>query len=378
MLRTGDTKMNVPFVDLKAQYQLLKGEIDAAIQSVINKTAFVGGPHVQDFEIAFAEKYGVKHCISCANGTDAIYITLKALGIGPGDEVITVANSWISTSETISQAGARPVFVDIDPDYYHIDPQRIEEKISAKTKAIIPVHLFGQPASIDKIKAICDKHGLFLIEDCAQAHFATYKGRKVGTFGIAGTFSFYPGKNLGAYGDAGAIITNDDGVAAKARMFANHGSLRKHQHDMEGINSRMDGIQAAILSVKLRYIDEWNLARNKNALVYNRLLSGIDQIQTPKSREKSFHIFHLYVVRSEKRDELANSLKSKGIDTGIHYPTALPFMPAYGYLGHKPSDFPIAYKIQNEILSLPMFPELDYEQINYVVGSIKEFLKGIS
>jgi len=367
--------MKVPFVDLKAQYQSLKGEIDAAIQSVINKTAFVGGPHVQEFEIAFAEKYGVKHCISCANGTDAIYITLKALGIAPGDEVITVANSWISTSETISQAGARPVFVDIDPDYYHIDPQKIEEKISAKTKAAIPVHLFGQPASIDKIKAICDKHGLFFIEDCAQAHFATYKGRKVGTFGIAGTFSFYPGKNLGAYGDAGAIITNDDGVAARAKMFANHGSLRKHQHEMEGINSRMDGIQAAILSVKMRYIDEWNLARNKNALIYNRLLSGIDQIQTPKIRDNSLHIFHLYVIRVEKRDELANFLKSKGIDTGIHYPTALPFMPAYSYLGHKPSDFPIAYKIQDEILSLPMFPELNNEQINYVASSIKEFFK---
>ena len=368
--------MNVPFVDLKAQYQSLKGEIDAAIQSVINKTAFVGGPYVQDFEIAFAKKYGVKHCISCANGTDAIYITLKALRIGPGDEVITVANSWISTSETISQAGARPVFVDIDPDYYHIDPQKIEEKISSKTKAIIPVHLFGQPASTDQIKSICEKHRLFLIEDCAQAHFATYKGQNVGTFGIAGTFSFYPGKNLGAYGDAGAIITNDDDLASQARMFANHGSIRKHQHDMEGINSRMDGIQAAILSVKMRYIDEWNLARNKNALIYNRFLSGIGQIQTPKIRENSFHIFHLYVVRCEKRDELANFLKSKGIDTGIHYPTALPFMPAYSYLHHRPSDFPMAYLVQNEILSLPMFPELTDEQINYVVGSIIEFLKG--
>ncbi|MGB7295408.1 MAG: DegT/DnrJ/EryC1/StrS family aminotransferase, partial [Candidatus Aminicenantales bacterium] len=238
--------MNIPFVDLKAQYQALKGEIDAAIQSVIDKAAFVGGPHVQEFEIGFADKYGVKHCISCANGTDAIYITLKALGIGPGDEVITVANSWISTSETISQTGARPVFVDIDPDYYHIDSQKIEEKISSKTKAVIPVHLFGQPACIEEIKTICKKHRLLLIEDCAQAHFATYKSQKVGTFGIAGTFSFYPGKNLGAYGDAGSIITDDDHLAEHARMFANHGSLRKHQHNMEGINSRLDGIQAAI------------------------------------------------------------------------------------------------------------------------------------
>ena len=367
--------MNIPFVDLKAQYQSLKGEIDTAIQSVINKTAFVGGPYVQEFEIAFGEKYGVKNCISCANGTDAIYITLKALRIGPGDEVITVANSWISTSETISQAGARPVFVDIDPVYYHMDPQKIEEKISPKTRAVIPVHLFGQPARIDEIKAICEKHRLFLIEDCAQAHFATYKGQKVGTFGMAGTFSFYPGKNLGAYGDAGAIITNDDDLAGRARIFANHGSLRKHQHDIEGINSRMDGIQAAILSVKMRYIDAWNLARNKNASIYNHLLSGIDQIQPPKIREDSFHIFHLYVVRSDKRDELASFLKSIGVDTGIHYPTALPFMPAYNYLGHKPFDFPIAYQIQNEILSLPMFPELNDEQIKYVASSIKGFFQ---
>jgi len=365
--------MNVPFVDLKAQYQSLKGEIDAAIQSVIDKTAFVGGPYVREFEIAFAEKYGVKHCISCANGTDAIYITLKALGIGPGDEVITVANSWISTSETISQAGAKPVFVDIDPDYYHIDPRRIEEKISSKTKAVIPVHLFGQPASIDEIRAICRNHNLFLIEDCAQAHFATYNGHKVGTFGIAGTFSFYPGKNLGAYGDAGAIVTNDEDLAKQARMFANHGSLRRHHHDIEGINSRLDGIQAAILSAKLKYIDEWNVARNKNALIYNRLLSGIGQVQIPKIRPNSFHIFHLYVIRSIKRNELADFLASKGIGTGIHYPTALPFMPAYGYLNHKPSDFPIAYKIQEEVLSLPMFPELNDEQIQYVATSVKEF-----
>ena len=365
--------MNVPFVDLKSQYQSLKGEIDAAIQSVIAKTAFVGGPHVREFETAFAEKYGVKHCISCGNGTDAIYITLKALGIGPGDEVITVANSWISTSETISQAGARPVFVDIDPDYYHIDPKKIEEKISAKTKAVIPVHLFGQPASIEEIKSICDKKGLFLIEDCAQAHFATYRGRKAGTFGIAGTFSFYPGKNLGAYGDAGAVITNDDNLAQHIRMFANHGSLQKHRHEMEGTNSRMDGLQAAILGVKLKYIDRWNEARHNNALIYNRLLLDITQTTTPKIRNNSFHVFHLYVIRVEKRDELAIFLKSKGIDTGIHYPTALPFMPAYSYLGHKHSDFPVAYQVQNEILSLPMFPELNDDQINYVASSIREF-----
>jgi dTDP-4-amino-4,6-dideoxygalactose transaminase len=366
--------MNVPFVDLKAQYQSLKGEIDAAVQSVIDKTAFVGGPHVQEFETAFAAKNGMNHCISCANGTDAIYITLKALGIGPGDEVITVANSWISTSETITQAGARPVFVDIDPDFYHIDPGKIEEKITSRTKAVIPVHLFGQAARIDDVQKICERHNLFLIEDCAQAHFATYGGRKVGTFGVAGTFSFYPGKNLGAYGDAGAIITSDDDLAKRARMFANHGSLRKHQHDIEGINSRLDGLQAAILSVKMKHVDDWNLARNRNARIYNRLLSSLGQVVTPSIRENAFHIFHLYVIRSQKRDGLAAFLKSRGIDTGIHYPTALPFMPAYDYLQHKQSDFPVANKVQHEILSLPMFPELTEEQMSYVAGSIKEFV----
>jgi len=367
--------LNIPFVDLKAQYLSLKPEIDAAIHSVIERTAFIRGPFAEEFEKSFAGKYGVKYCISCANGTDAIYITLKALGIGPGDEVITVANSWISTSETITQAGAKPVFVDIEPDYYHIDPQRIEEKITPRTKAVIPVHLFGQAARIDAIQKICEKHNILLIEDCAQAHFATYQGRRAGSFGIAGTFSFYPGKNLGAYGDAGAIITNDDGLATRALMFANHGSLRKHLHDIEGINSRMDGIQAAVLSVKLKYIDEWNLARNKNALTYNHLLSSIDHVKTPKIRENSLHIFHLYVIRVEKRDELANFLKSKGIETGIHYPTALPFMPAYKYLGHKAEDFPVAHKYQEEIISLPMFPELKNDQIGYIADSIKEFYK---
>jgi len=367
--------MPISFVDLKSQYLSLKSEIDAAINSVIEKTAFIRGPFAEAFEKSFAEKYGVKRCVSCANGTDAIYITLKALGIGPGDEVITVANSWISTSETITQTGAKPIFVDIEPDYYHIDPEKIEEKITSRTKAIIPVHLYGQSARMDEIQKICDKRGLLLVEDCAQAHFATYKGRKAGTFGIAGTFSFYPGKNLGAYGDAGAMITNDENLARRALMFANHGSLRKHLHEIEGVNSRMDGIQAAVLNVKLKYIDEWNLARNKNAFIYNRLLSDVGQVKTPKIRENSFHIFHLYVIRIKKRDELADYLKTKGIDTGIHYPTALPFMPAYKYLGHKESDFPVAYEYQKEILSLPMFPELKEEQIQYITDAIKEFFK---
>jgi dTDP-4-amino-4,6-dideoxygalactose transaminase len=364
--------MNVPFVDLKAQYQSIKSEIDPALQTVLNETAFVGGKYVDSFEKAFAEKFGRKHCISCANGTDAIYITLKALGIGPGDEVITVANSFIATSETISQAGARPVFVDND-EFYHIDPKLIEAKITPRTKAVIPVHIYGQSVDIEAVKAICHAHKLYLIEDCAQSHFSTYKGKETGTFGIAGTFSFYPGKNLGAYGDGGAIVTDDDAFARSARLFANHGSLQKHLHEIEGINSRLDAIQAVVLKVKLGHIDEWNKARNSHALRYNELLADIPQVKTPKLRPGAFHIFHLYVIRAERRDDLAASLKDKGIFTGIHYAKALPMTPAYNYLGHKPEDFPVASAWQDQILSLPMFPELTDEQIGYVAGSVKEF-----
>ena len=366
--------MKVPFVDLRAQYLSLKGEIDEALRLVIEKTAFIRGPFAEEFERSFALKCGSKHCVTCANGTDAIYITLRALGIGPGDEVITVANSWISTSETITQAGAKPVFVDID-EYFHIDPKQIEAKITPKTKAVIPVHIFGQPVDVAAVQGICEKHKLYLIEDCAQSHFATFKGKKTGTFGVAGTFSFYPGKNLGAYGDAGAIVTDDDEFARSARLFANHGSLQKHIHEIEGINSRLDAIQAVVLQAKLKHIGDWNKARNCHALKYNALLGDVAQIQCPKLRPDTFHIFHLYVIRAERRDDLAAFLKTKGVFTGIHYPTALPLMPAYRRLGHKPSDFPIAFKCQGQILSLPMFPELTDEQIAYVADTIKRFYR---
>lgn len=365
--------MNIPFVDLKAQYDSIKDDIDSTIQSVINETAFIRGKYVKTFEEQYAEAYGVKHCISCGNGTDAIYISLKVLDIGPGDEVITTALSWISTSETITQTGAQVVFVDIEPDYYTVEPEKIEEKITPRTKAIIPVHLYGQPAEIYAIAEICEQYNLYLIEDCAQAHFAQYDGKNVGTFGIAGTFSFYPGKNLGAYGDAGAIITNDDEFARKARMFANNGSLIKHEHEFEGINSRMDGIQAAILSVKLPHIHEWNRKRLQNALLYNELLKDIEGIETPKIRPNASHIFHLYVIRTKKRDELQKHFKAYGIATGIHYPNALPFLKAYDQLNHKPEDFPDVYKVQDEILSLPMYPELIPDNIHFVCNIIKRF-----
>ena len=365
--------MNISLVDLKAQYQSIKKEIDEAILNVINDTAFIKGKYVQKFEEEYAEAYGLKHVVSCANGTDAIYITLKALGIGPGDEVITTALSWISTSETITQGGARVIFVDIDPSYYTMDMSKIEEKITEKTKAIIPVHLYGHPANMTKVMAIAKKYNLKVIEDCAQAHFAQWRGQNVGTIGHAGTFSFFPGKNLGAYGDAGCIGTNDDELAVMARMFTGHGTLIKHHHEFEGINSRLDGLQAAILSVKLKYIHEWTDLRIQHAATYNDLLSGMENILTPDTHKDAKHVFHLYVIRTQQRNDLQNYLKENGISTGIHYPTALPYLKAYDYLGYVPEDLPVAYKCPQEILSLPMYPELTTDMLDYIVNKITGF-----
>ena len=365
--------MKILFVNLKDQYLSIKNEIDTAIQSVINDTAFIKGKYVQQFEEEYAGAYGIKHVVSCANGTDAIYITLKALGIGPGDEVITVANSWISTSETITQTGARVVFVDIDPNYYTIDASMIEEKITERTKAIIPVHLYGHPANMSEIMKIAKKYNLKIVEDCAQAHFAQWQSQNVGTFGNAGTFSFFPGKNLGAYGDAGCIVTNDDELAVKARMFANHGALKKHFHEFEGINSRLDGLQAAILSVKLKYIHEWTDLRIQHAAKYNELLSDIDNIMIPVIHNDAKHVFHLYVIRTENRDKIHKRLKQNGISAGIHYPTALPYLKAYEYLGHVPDDFPMTYNYQDKILSLPMYAELENSAIKRISGKLSDF-----
>ena len=362
--------MHIPFVDLKAQYNSIKADIDNAISSVIENTAFIGGKFVKEFETNFAKSYRVKHCIGTGNGTDAIYIVLRMLGIGSGDEVITTAFSWISTSETISQTGAKPVFVDIDPEYYTIDPDKIEAKITPRTKVVIPVHLYGQTADIDPIKTLSDKYNLDLIEDCAQAHFSKYRGQNVGTFGVAGTFSFYPGKILGAYGDAGCIITNDDEHAQNYRMFANHGMLAKHKHQFEGINSRLDGLQAAILNAKLPYLNQWTENRIENAQYYSGLLKDIPKIQTPKIRPESRHTFHVYVIKVANRDNLKSYLQKQGIETQLHYPKALPFLDAYNYLGLKRDDFPVSADHQDKILSLPLFPEMTKEQIEYVVDRI--------
>lgn len=362
--------MNIPFFDLRSQYQSVKPAIDGAIKQVLEEATFVGGLQVGEFSRAFASFCGVKHCIPVASGTDALYICLKMLGVGTGDEVITVANSWISTSDTIGHTGAKPVFVDIEPDYYTIDPAKIKEKITSRTKAIIPVHLYGQAADMDPIRALAEQHGLQLIEDCAQSHLSEYKGRLCGTMGIAGTFSFYPTKNLGAYGDAGCIITNNDKLAEQCRLYANHGGLQ--QHFFEGINSRLDSLQAAILRAKLPYLRGWNQQRISLSQLYAQQLNDTS-LALPKVRPDSQHTFYRYVVRSKKRDALQQHLKTHGIETAIHYPTILPLLPAYQHLGYKPDDFPVAYQYQQEILSLPLYPELQEEQVARVAEVLKGF-----
>ena len=364
--------MHVPFVDLSAQYQVHREEFDAALAAVIAKTAFVGGEFVRDFERRYAEAYGIQHCVSCANGTDAIYIVLRMLGIGAGDEAITSAISWISTSETITQAGARPVCVDVD-EHCLIDVDAIEAAITARTRAVIPVHLYGQAVDMGRVAEICSRHGLKLIEDCAQAHFAEWQGRRVGTFGDAATFSFYPGKNLGAWGDAGAIVTGNADLARRCRMYANHGALVKHQHEMEGVNSRLDGLQAALLSAKLPHVADWTKARQAVARTYDRLLAGVRGLRLPRVQEGATHVFHLYVVQTDRRDELKGFLAERGIETAVHYPTALPLLPAYRYLGGDATAFPRAAATQARILSLPMYPELTTEMIEYVADSIRAF-----
>jgi dTDP-4-amino-4,6-dideoxygalactose transaminase len=365
--------MKIPFVDLRMQYHSIRDEILEAVSSVMEESAFIGGNYVRKFELEFAEFCGVKQCIGVGNGTDAIFIALKSLGIGPGDEVITAANSFIATSEIVTLLGAKVVFCDVGEANRNIDTDLISHRMTEKTRAIIPVHLYGQPADMDEILKIAEENDLYIIEDCAQAHGAKYKGKRVGTFGQIGCFSFYPGKNLGAYGDGGALVTDDGDMAKKMRMYANHGRSKKYDHEFEGINSRLDGMQAAVLSVKLKYIKEWNLKRNKNARIYNDRLKDIGDIKTPAITGDRDHVFHLYVIRTKERDKLKKFLADNGISCGIHYPTALPNLEAYNYLNHKPEDFPVSSMLQDEILSLPMFPELTTEQIDYVVSKIREF-----
>ena len=368
--------MNIPFVDLKAQYNSIKDEVDKAIDEVISNTAFVGGPFVNSFEKAFAEFCNVNHCIGAGNGTDAIFIALKALGIGRGDEVITVANSFIATSEAITMTGAKVIFVDINPETYNINTDLIEDKITERTKAIVPVHLYGQPADMDPILEIAKKYKLKIVEDAAQAHGAKYRDCTVGSIGDVGCFSFYPGKNLGAYGDGGALTTNDNELAVKIRKIANHGRSEKYNHEFEGVNSRLDGLQAAILCVKLRYLAKWTENRRKTAYLYNEYLRDNNLI-TPIEIENVKAVYHLYVVRikNSNRVSLQEHLKANGISSGIHYPITLPNLTAYEYLKHSEDDYPDATKASKEILSLPIYPELDENQIDHITKAIKSFKK---
>jgi dTDP-4-amino-4,6-dideoxygalactose transaminase len=366
-------KTSVPFADLNLQYQSIKFEIDEAIAAVISSSAFIRGPFVEAFERQFATAVGVEHCVSCANGTDSLYIAMHALGLKPGDEVIVPAMSWISTSETVSQGGGQVVFCDIDPLTYTIDPDKLAEKITSRTVGIIPVHLYGQPADMDAIMALAQKHNLWVIEDCAQAHMATYKGKQVGSFGHAASYSFYPGKNLGAMGDAGAIVTPDQALAQRMAMFARHGGLTKGDHQIEGINSRLDGLQAAVLSVKLKYLAQWTEMRRTFAGDYSSRLAEQPEIIRPQVGAHRDPVWHLYVICHHKRDHLSAFLKRHGIQTVVNYPRALPSLPCYSRLNHHPEDFPVAIRLQNECLSLPIFPEMQEWQVDYVVDTISRF-----
>jgi dTDP-4-amino-4,6-dideoxygalactose transaminase len=367
----------IPLVDLKAQYERLKPSIDAAIAEVIGQTAFIGNltnAHVQKFEQDYAAWVGVRHAIGCANGTDSLEILLKAAGLGPGDEVIVPAMSWIATSEAVSNIGATPVFADIDARTYTLCPEAARAAVTARTKAIIPVHLYGHPADMDAIMELAAEFNLFVLEDCAQAHGARYKGRVVGTIGNAGSFSFFPGKNLGAYGDAGGMTTNDDRIAEVARMISQHGqSAGKHDHRIEGRNSRLDGIQAAVLGVKLPYLSEWTKRRQEHAALYSRLLSDLElPLQSCEGHVN--HVYHLYVIQVEGRAEFMGAMKEQGISTAIQYPKALPLLSAYAHKGHTPEQFPNAHRLAQRCVSLPMYPELTTHLIERVVSSVRTAL----
>ncbi len=362
----------INFVDLSKQYTPIKDEINNAIQNVIDNTSFILEKEVSDFERNFADFCTTKYCVGIGSGTDALYLALKSLGIGPGDEVITAANTFIATALAISHCSAKPVLVDCKPDVYTIDVDKIEKAITDKTKAIIPVHLYGQPADMDPILELAEKYSLAVVEDACQAHGAEYKGRKTGCLGKIGCFSFYPGKNLGAYGDGGAVVTNDEEIAERIKLLRNYGEKVKYHHSIKGFNTRLDSIQASVLNVKLKYLEEWNELRRKNAKLYSSRLDRAE-ILLPIEEKFAKHVYHLYVIRTKKRNELQEFLKQKGIDTGIHYPVPIHLQEAYLEFGNMQGKFPVTEKVSNEILSLPMYPELSREEIEYVADCIKSF-----
>ncbi|HKQ53650.1 MAG TPA: DegT/DnrJ/EryC1/StrS family aminotransferase [Pyrinomonadaceae bacterium] len=364
--------MNVPFVDLQTQYRTIKEEIDAAVARVLESAAFILGSEVEAFEAAFAEYVGARFCVGVTNGTAAIQLALMACGVGAGDEVIVPANTFFASAEAVSTANATPVFVDADPVSYNIDVSQIERAITERTRAILPVHLYGQAADLDPIFEIAERHNLVVIEDAAQAHGARYKGRRVGALARAGCFSFYPGKNLGAYGEGGAVVTNDAEVARTLRLLRDHGSERKYRHEIVGYNFRLEGIQGAVLGVKLRHLDKWNALRREHAARYGELLNG-SQLLLPRELPDREHVYHLYVVQTQARDALQQTLAEAGVQTGIHYPVPIHLQPAYAALGHKAGDFPEAERQAARVLSLPMFPELTEKQIMHVAETIREF-----
>jgi dTDP-4-amino-4,6-dideoxygalactose transaminase len=367
--------MNVPFVDLKSEHNALREELRKVWNEALDNASFVGGAPVENFEKAFAEFCEVKHAVGVGNGTDGLVLALKALQIGKGDEVITAANSFVATAEAIVHSGATPVFVDIDPKTYNIDVHRIEEQITPLAKAIIPVHLYGQPADMHPILEIARRYGLRVIEDAAQAHGARYHGRRAGSIGDVACFSFYPAKNLGACGDGGAVVTNDRTVADTVRRLRDHGGLQKYEHDIVGYNSRLDSLQAAILHIKLRDLDRRNAMRQQHAQTYEELLSCIPGIVTPFVADGIMSVNHLYVIRAEKghRNDLQRYLKDRGVQTGVHYPT--PIHRTKAFSSFRTCDCPVAEKYSEKILSLPMYPEMERHQMQYIVELIDEYMK---
>jgi dTDP-4-amino-4,6-dideoxygalactose transaminase len=368
---SSQTEIRVPFLDLQAHHEPLKAEILSAIREVVDSGAFAGGPFVARFEEDFAAYCHTRYAVGVGSGTDALWLALLALGVGAGDEVITVPSTFMATAEAISFTGAKPVFVDIDEQAYTMDPGRLERAITTRTKAIIPVHLFGQVADMDPILEIACQHNLRVVEDACQAHGAEYKGKRAGAIGDAGCFSFYPGKNLGAFGEAGAVVTNDPSLQEKIRTLRDHGQERKYHHSAIGWNARMDGIQAAVLRVKLKRLDEGNAARRDHAASYRRLLSEHDGVLIPREAEYGRHVYHVYAVRVKSRDQLLQALAERGVSCGIHYPIPVHLQPAYRHLNLKEGAFPVAERCAREFLSLPMFPELTSVQIQTVVSELK-------
>ncbi|MEE9237224.1 MAG: DegT/DnrJ/EryC1/StrS family aminotransferase [Thermoplasmata archaeon] len=365
---------NIPLVDLKAQYLSLRREIDEAIERVIDKTAFILGEEVRAFEEEFATFCGTAHCAGVSSGTAALHLALLACGVGPAHEVITTPFTFVATAEAIFHSGAKPVFVDIDPATYNINPSNIETAITERTKAIIPVHLYGQPAEMDPILAVARENGLKVIGDAAQAHGARWKGEQIGLMGDAACFSFYPSKNLGAYGDGGAVVSNDPETVRKVRKLRNHGRESKHEHLEIGYGERLDELQAAILRVKLRRLEEWIEARRKHARLYRELLADC-KVVTPHAASDARHVYHLYVIRTNRRDAVLARLRDRGIGVGVHYPTPLHLEPALARLGYRRGDLPEAEAASREVLSLPMYPELEEVQLKAVAGIISDFFQ---